>query len=83
MATEPIDSEKQTTTEDSPQISSTTATTSGPGATKDGNTEARIPVTEEYPHGSRLAAIVISLMLGMFLVALDNVSYTFGDTQQS
>lgn len=29
--------------------------------------------TDEYPHGFRLAAIVISLMLGMFLVALDNV----------
>ncbi|KAJ9656120.1 hypothetical protein H2198_005176 [Neophaeococcomyces mojaviensis] len=72
MATEPIDSEKQTTSEGSPQISSTTATMSGPGATEDGNSEARIPVTEEYPHGARLAAIVISLMLGMFLVALDN-----------
>lgn len=83
MATEPIESEKQTATEGSPQISSTMVTMSGPGATKDGNTEARIPVTEEYPHGARLAAIVISLMLGMFLVALDNVSYTFGDTQQS
>lgn len=29
----------------------------------------------EYPHGSRLAIIVVSLMLSTFLVALDNVSY--------
>ncbi len=28
---------------------------------------------EEYAHGLRLAALVISLLLGMFLVALDNV----------
>lgn len=28
---------------------------------------------EEYSHGLRLAALVISLLLGMFLVALDNV----------
>jgi hypothetical protein len=34
--------------------------------------------TEEYPHGARLAIIVISLMLSTFLVALDNVSdYNF------
>lgn len=30
--------------------------------------------TEEYPHGARLAALVVSLLLSMFLVALDNVS---------
>lgn len=29
-------------------------------------------VNEEYVNGARLAALVISLMLGMFLVALDN-----------
>lgn len=28
--------------------------------------------TEEYSHGLRLAALVVSLLLGMFLVALDN-----------
>ncbi|KAL4990688.1 major facilitator superfamily-domain-containing protein [Aspergillus falconensis] len=28
--------------------------------------------SDSYPHGARLAAIVLSLMLGMFLVALDN-----------
>jgi hypothetical protein len=29
---------------------------------------------DEYPHGARLAVIVVSLMLSTFLVALDNVS---------
>lgn len=29
---------------------------------------------DEYPSGLRLAAVIASLMLGMFLVALDNVS---------
>jgi hypothetical protein len=27
----------------------------------------------EYPHGARLAVIIVSLMLSTFLVALDNV----------
>ena len=31
-------------------------------------------VNEEYASGARLAALVASLMFGMFLVALDNVS---------
>jgi hypothetical protein len=35
------------------------------------------PIADEHPHGARLAVIIISLMLGMFLVALDNVSYRF------
>lgn len=40
-------------------------------------TEGVDPVSQDdldYPHGLRLAAIVGSLMLGMFLVSLDNVS---------
>lgn len=36
--------------------------------------DAMTIATEEYPYGARLAAIVFSLMLAMFLVALDNVS---------
>ena len=36
--------------------------------------DAMTSATEEYPHGARLAAIVLSLMLAMFLIALDNVS---------
>ena len=31
---------------------------------------------EEYATGARLAALIASLMFGMFLVALDNVSGT-------
>ena len=31
-------------------------------------------VNEEYASGARLAALITSLMFGMFLVALDNVS---------
>ncbi|KAL4757661.1 MDR family MFS transporter [Aspergillus foveolatus] len=31
-----------------------------------------VDVGDNYPHGARLAIIVLSLMLGMFLVALDN-----------
>ncbi|KAL3473407.1 major facilitator superfamily domain-containing protein [Aspergillus californicus] len=29
-------------------------------------------IPDEYPHGARLAAIMLSLMLGMFIVSLDN-----------
>jgi hypothetical protein len=41
--------------------------------------DEKAPVDDEYPHGIRLAAVVFSLMLGMFLVALDNVSSPFCD----
>lgn len=34
---------------------------------------AEAPVVDEYVHGARLAVLAVSLMLGMFLVALDNV----------
>ncbi len=37
------------------------------------DTEAVAPI-DDYPHGVRLAVIVISLMLAMFLISLDNVS---------
>jgi hypothetical protein len=30
-------------------------------------------IEDEYLHGTRLTALTTSLMLGMFLVALDNV----------
>lgn len=30
-------------------------------------------IDDEYLHGTRLTALTVSLMLGMFLVALDNV----------
>lgn len=32
------------------------------------------PPTTEYPHGMRLVLVMISLMLSIFLVSLDNVS---------
>ena len=35
----------------------------------EGNTQG----SEDYAHGARLTALTVSLMLGMFLVALDNV----------
>jgi hypothetical protein len=43
------------------------AAVNGSTATTRGDT------TEEYTHGTRLVALTASLMLGMFLVALDNV----------
>jgi hypothetical protein len=39
----------------------------GPGVASDRDT------AENYTHGTRLVALTTSLMLGMFLVALDNV----------
>lgn len=36
--------------------------------------EEDAPVLDEYLHGTRLVALTVSLLLGMFLVALDNVS---------
>jgi hypothetical protein len=30
-------------------------------------------IEDEYLHGTRLIALTVSLLLGMFLVALDNV----------
>lgn len=37
------------------------------------SSKAEVPDTEDYAHGIRLATITASLLLGMFLVALDNV----------
>jgi hypothetical protein len=39
-----------------------------PNLTRDGDT-----TTDDFVHGTRLVALAASLMLGMFLVALDNV----------
>ncbi|KAL5336875.1 MFS general substrate transporter [Aspergillus crustosus] len=66
-------SEKQpTTAEDSPRDSNTLAPISESGDTDLKGAENDDPAANEYPRGTRLAAIVVSLMLGMFLVALDN-----------
>lgn len=76
MASQNIDLEEQPPTKDSsPRLSlSESASEPKEGVTEEENYEVETTVTDEYPHGARLAAIVISLMLGMFLVALDNVS---------
>lgn len=57
---------------------SSASTTTTPSLTKEGlvdvgNAEVATNPVDEYPTGSRLATIVVSLMLAMFLVALDNV----------
>ncbi|KAJ5318489.1 hypothetical protein N7476_004909 [Penicillium atrosanguineum] len=56
-----MNSEKQAAAEDSP-----------PGGTVVTIRNENTPADDEYPHGARMAAVVLSLMLGMFLVALDN-----------
>lgn len=64
-----MESEKHSTTEASPGRSSPVEMTR-----KEAETDAvGAFIADEYPHGTRLAAIVVSLLLGMFLVALDNV----------
>lgn len=65
-----MDSEKQSTTETSPGQPSSVEM----AGKETENGAGKDSVAEEYPHGTRLAAIVASLLLGMFLVALDNVS---------
>ncbi|KAJ5533855.1 Major facilitator superfamily domain general substrate transporter [Penicillium freii] len=72
MAKLAINSEKQATPEDPPQTSSTLMSGSESGSIHIANDDAKSHATDDYPHGARLAAVVISLMLGMFLVALDN-----------
>lgn len=74
MDTEQIDPEKPTATDGSPAPSSALGETLSTGAIKQESDEATESMTETYPHGARLTAIASSLMLGMFLVALDNVS---------
>ncbi|RAK72327.1 MDR family MFS transporter [Aspergillus fijiensis CBS 313.89] len=69
----PFAPEKPTGTQDSPPGSNTTvASLSTPSATKLQAIDAQAPVNDGYPHGTRLAAIVLSLLLVMFLVSLDN-----------
>lgn len=66
--------EKQVLAEDPPRHSSTLVASPEQGGMEVANDNAKASVTDEYPHGARLAAVVLSLMLGMFLIALDNVS---------
>ena len=69
MAAQQINSDKQSVQEDSSQdLSPKEGSTLGDGHNPE-------PPTLVYADGLRLAAIVASLMLSMFLVALDNVSH--------
>ncbi|KAJ4859019.1 major facilitator superfamily domain-containing protein [Trichoderma breve] len=73
MQTQSDSSEKQGTTPSVERRSSTEVSNSEPGAEDDAvRNTAVLTADEEHPHGARLAAIVVSLMLCMFLVALDN-----------
>lgn len=75
-----IEAEKQLTAENSRQ-NSVTMTAMSDADAKAESSETTTPVADGYPHGTRLAAIAISLMLSMFLVALDNVSRSLLGTQ--
>ncbi|KAJ5144414.1 hypothetical protein N7476_004658 [Penicillium atrosanguineum] len=68
MNKQTMNSEKQAAAEDSP-----------PGGTVVTIRNENTPADDEYPHGARMAAVVLSLMLGMLLVALDNVSSPLRD----
>ncbi|CAG8908672.1 unnamed protein product [Penicillium egyptiacum] len=72
MDRQTTDSEKQRAAEDPPRRSCTPMSSSERGGMDVANQDAKARVADEYPHGARLAAVVFSLMLGMFLVALDN-----------
>jgi hypothetical protein len=77
MDTNAIDMEKRTTSGNVPESSSRDGETPDPHATELNGIEAETAMNTEYPQTARLAAIVASLMLGMFLVALDNASCSF------
>ncbi|KAJ5199153.1 Major facilitator superfamily domain general substrate transporter [Penicillium cf. griseofulvum] len=72
MEKQTIFSENQAITEDPSRSSSTLMSSSERSDMDIDNHDAKAGVTDEYPHGARLAAVMLSLMLGMFLVALDN-----------
>jgi hypothetical protein len=78
MADKQVEQEMQPAAQGSSRSLSTLAATSEPklSSPEVGNMEVETPNTDDYSHGAHLAAIVVSLMLGMFLVALDNVSCT-------
>ncbi|CAI7588105.1 unnamed protein product [Penicillium glandicola] len=72
MNKQTIAPEKQTMAEDPLQCLGILVSTSEQGSMDVANHDAKARATDEYPHGARLAAVIFSLMLGMFLVALDN-----------
>ncbi|KAL2844118.1 major facilitator superfamily-domain-containing protein [Aspergillus pseudoustus] len=67
-----VDPEKLPVASDSPPATSITGGVSESDETEVAKNETDTPVPDEYPHGVRLVVLVVSLMLGMFLVALDN-----------
>jgi hypothetical protein len=69
-----IGGEKVPGTEETTPTASTMAAISESDETEVGKAETVTPPPEEYIHGFRLVVLTVSLMLGMFLVALDNVS---------
>jgi hypothetical protein len=71
---------KKDVNEMSPQVLNLVTVSPEPSSTKE-TTENEGFIVEAYPTGPRLTAIVVSLMLGMFLVALDNVSHIFKNKQ--
>ncbi|CAH0052423.1 unnamed protein product [Clonostachys solani] len=58
--------------QDSSASTKTAPSLSKEGVADVGSAEVAADSSDEYPTGSRLATIVVSLMLAMFLVALDN-----------
>ena len=66
--------EKQLHTDQSRQSSTIKIATESDKAVPD-NSDPITTAEDEFPHGARFVAIVVSLLLGMFLVSLDNVSY--------
>ncbi|KAL3464830.1 major facilitator superfamily domain-containing protein [Aspergillus heterothallicus] len=67
-----VEAEKQPVNEGPPSAMDTMTATSESDQTEVGKNETGSPAPDEYPHGARLVVLVVSLMLGMFLVALDN-----------
>jgi hypothetical protein len=70
-----IDGEKAAVAAETTPAASAMAPVSESDETEIGKPETVTPPAEEYIHGFRLVVLAVSLMLGMFLVALDNVGY--------
>ncbi|KAL3488145.1 major facilitator superfamily domain-containing protein [Aspergillus germanicus] len=67
-----VDGEKAPVAAEATPAASTMAAVSESDETEIGKAETVTPPAEEYIHGFRLVVLAVSLMLGMFLVALDN-----------
>ncbi|KAL2813862.1 major facilitator superfamily domain-containing protein [Aspergillus granulosus] len=66
------DIEKQTATSDSPPATSTMAAVPESDEMEVEKNESDPPAPDEYSHGLRLVVLTVSLMLGVFLISLDN-----------